>query len=195
MSTTPVPTDQDVAGPVGSKVGWIFLSISRIAIGFYFLWAFVDKAFGLGFSTCRTTAEDGSFSIDVMCDSAWFQGSRITEGYLVYGGNPQSPFNDFYVNLGGQAWTDWPFMLGLLGVGLALMLGIGSRIGAISATAMLLMMWTTQIPLSTNPFLDDHIIMIVAVWAAVLLEVRYQAIGIGSWWKRLDIVQKNRWLI
>ncbi|WP_297081413.1 hypothetical protein [uncultured Demequina sp.] len=185
-----------VEGPVGSRAGWVMLSITRIVIGFYFLWAFIDKAFGLGFSTCRNSAEDGSFTVDVFCDSAWFNGfPRITEGYLVFGGNPQSPFNDFYVDLGGQAWTDWPFMIGLLGIGLALMLGIGTRIGAISATLMLLMMYTTQIPLSTNPFLDDHIIMIVAVIAAVLLEARYQAVGFGQAWKRMGVVEKNRWLI
>lgn len=191
----PQHIDEHTAGPVGSRAGWVFLSITRIAIGFYFLWAFLDKLLGLGFSVCRTVAEDATFTIDALCDAAWVNGGRVTEGYLVFGGNPNSPFNDFFVNLGGQAWTDWFFMAGLLGVGISLMLGIGTRIGMISGVAMLVMMYLTQMPVSTNPFLDDHIIMSIAVIAAVLLEVRYQAIGIGSWWKRLDLVQKNRWLI
>ena len=194
MSTTGRTTTA-IEGPVGSRAGWVMLSITRIAIGFYFLWAFLDKLFGLGFSVCRTTAEDGTFTIDAMCDAAWINGGRVTEGYLVYGGNVNSPFHDFFVNLGGQAWTDIPFMVGLLGVGLTLMLGIGTRVGMVSGIAMLGMMYLTQMPTSTNPFLDDHIIMIVAVSAAVLLEVRYQAIGLGSWWKRLDLVQKQRWLV
>jgi len=182
-------------GPVGSRTGWVFLSITRILIGFIFLWAFLDKLFGLGFSTCRTTAEDGSYTIEAMCDSAWLNGSRITEGYLVYGGNPNSPFNDFYVDLGGQAWTDWPFMIGLAGIGLALMLGIGTRIAMVAGVLMLVMMYTTQMLPTTNPVIDDHIVQAAAIIAIVLLEVRYQAIGLGSWWKRLGVVEKNRWLI
>ncbi|WP_062072284.1 hypothetical protein [Demequina sediminicola] len=186
-------TTRELTGPVGSKAGWVMLSITRITIGFYFLWAFLDKMFGLGFSTCRQ--DDGT--IEVMCERAWANGARITEGYL---GSSSGPFADFFANLGTQAWTDWPFMLGLLGIGLALMLGIGTRIGMWSAIAMLAMMWIShswpnQGGNATNPFVDDHIIMIVAIAAAVLLEVRYQAIGLGSWWKRLDIVQKQRWLI
>ncbi|MFV0634984.1 MAG: DoxX family protein [Demequina sp.] len=173
------------------------LSITRITIGFYFFWAFIDKLFGLGFSSCRTTAEDGTYTIEVMCERAWLNGARITEGYL---GSSTGPFADFFKDLGTQAWTDWPFMLGLCGIGLALMLGIGTRIGMWSAIVMLAMMWVShawpgQGGNTTNPFVDDHIIMIVAVAAAVLLEVRYQAVGLGEWWKRLDVVQKQRWLV
>lgn len=193
--TTTESTSGELTGPVGSKTGWVFLSITRIAIGWVFLWAFLDKLFGLGFSTCRTTAEDGSFTIEAMCDSAWLSGARITEGYLVYAGNPNSPFHDFFVDLGGQAWTDWPFMLGLAGVGLALVLGIGTRVGLLAGSAMLFMMYLTQMLPSTNPFLDEHIVYIIALLAVVPLEVRYQAIGLGTWWKKLGVVQKNRWLI
>ncbi|WP_084130074.1 DoxX family membrane protein [Demequina sp. NBRC 110055] len=193
MSATPVPTDAAAPGPVGSRAGWIFLSITRIVIGFYFFWAFIDKLFGLGFSTCRQ--EDGS--VEVMCDRAWLSGARITEGYL---GSSSGPFADFFADLGTQAWTDWPFMIGLCGIGLALMLGIGTRVGMVSAVIMLAMMWISHSwpgegGNTTNPFVDDHIIMIVAIIAAVLLEVRYQAVGLGEWWKRLDVVQQQRWLI
>ncbi|WP_084102175.1 DoxX family protein [Demequina sp. NBRC 110051] len=193
MSTAPVPTDAAAPGPVGSRTGWIFLSITRIVIGFYFFWAFIDKLFGLGFSTCRQ--EDGS--VEVMCDRAWLSGARITEGYL---GSSSGPFADFFADLGTQAWTDWPFMIGLCGIGLALMLGIGTRVGMVSAILMLAMMWISHSwpgegGNTTNPFVDDHIIMIVAITAAVLLEVRYQAIGLGEWWKRLDVVQQQRWLV
>ncbi|WP_061962428.1 hypothetical protein [Demequina flava] len=191
--TTSENSEGQMTGPVGSKAGWVMLSITRITIGFYFLWAFLDKMFGLGFSTCRM--EDGS--IEVMCERAWANGARITEGYL---GSSSGPFADFFANLGTQAWTDWPFMLGLLGIGLALMLGIGTRVGMWSAIAMLAMMWIShswpnQGGNTTNPFVDDHIVMIVAIAAAVLLEVRYQAIGFGEKWKRIDVVQKQRWLI
>ncbi|WP_062517318.1 hypothetical protein [Demequina gelatinilytica] len=167
--------------------------MTRIALGFYFLWAFLDKLLGLGFSTCRTTAEDGSFTIDAMCDSAWVNGGHVTEGYLVYAGNVNSPFHDFFVDLGGQRWTDWPFMLGLLGVGLALMLGIGTKVAAWAGGLMLLFMYMTQMPVSTNPVLDEHLIYILTIFAVVWVELEHQTIGLGRWWRGL--VGSNTWLV
>ncbi len=180
---------------VGSPFGWTMLSITRIALGFYFLWAFIDKLFGLGFQTCRTVADDASVTIDAFCDSAWINGGHITEGYLVYGGNVNSPFNEFFVNLGAERWTDWPFMLGLLGVGLALMLGIGTRVGAIAGSLMLVFMYMTQMPVSTNPFLDEHLIYALAMIAIVWVELGHQSIGLGKWWRSLEIVKKQGWLV
>jgi len=185
----------DVAPVASSKLGWVMLSVTRIALGFVFLWAFLDKLIGLGFSTCRTVADDASFTIDAMCEKAWLSGGHVTEGYLVYGGNPNSPFHDFFVNLGDDRWTDWPFMLGLLGVGVALMLGIGTKIGAWAGSAMLLFMYMTQMFPSTNPILDEHIIYILAIVAIVSLELTRQKVGLGGWWRKLPIVQKNQWLV
>ncbi|MGC4174983.1 DoxX family protein [Demequina sp.] len=186
MSTEPTTTAEPAAKTPSDYrgAGWIFLSLLRIAIGFIFLWAFFDKLFGLGYSTCRTTNDDGTFSIDAMCDSAWVNGGHVTEGYLVYGGNVNSPFHDFFVDLGGQRWTDWPFMLGLLGVGFALMFGVGTKVAMWAGSLMLLFMYLTQMWPSTNPFLDEHWIEALGIIAAVLLELRYrQAIGLGEWWK------------
>lgn len=188
-------TTGDTAVATGSKFGWVMLSVTRIALGFVFLWAFLDKLLGLGFSTCRSVAENGSISIDAFCDKAWVNGGHVTEGYLVYGGNPNSPFHDFFVDLGGQRWTDWIFMLGLLGVGLALMLGIGTKVASFAGAAMLLFMYMTQMWPSTNPFLDDHIVYALAGFGIVFVELKYQAIGLGRWWRKLPIVTKNGWLV
>ena len=175
-----------------SRLGWRFLSLTRIAIGFVFLWAFFDKLLALGFSTGKD-GETGA--VDYFGPKAWISGGHVTEGYLVYGGNPDSPFHDFFVGLGDDRWTDIPFMLGLLGIGLALMLGIGTKVGAWAATAMLLFMYMTQMLPSTNPILDDHIVYALAVIGIVYVELRGQAFGLGSWWRKLPIVQKNGWLV
>ncbi len=194
MATTEVaPTEASVFA--GSSLGWKFLSITRIALGFVFLWAFIDKLLGLGFSTCRTVAENGSISIDAFCEKAWINGGHVTEGYLVYGGNPNSPFNEFFVNLGAQRWTDWIFMIGLLGIGLALMLGIGTKVAAWSGAAMLLFMYATQMWPATNLFLDDHIVYALAGIGIVYVELQRQDIGLGKVWRKLPIVQKNTWLV
>jgi thiosulfate dehydrogenase [quinone] large subunit len=70
---------------------------------FCILWAFVDKTFGLGFAT--------------LAERAWVNGGSPTSGFLKMGVNPDSPFKDVFTSLAGQAWVDWAFMLGLLGVG------------------------------------------------------------------------------
>lgn len=185
MTDAPAPAAMT---PTGHRFGWVFLSLTRIAIGFTFLWAFFDKLFGLGFSTCRTPTDDGSWgSVEYMCDKAWANGARITEGYL---GSSTGPFADFFQDLGKQAWTDWPFMLGLLGIGFALCFGVGTRIVQWVGPAMLMMMyvshyWPGQGANTTNPFVEEHLIESLAIIAIVSLELHYrQAIGFGEWWKR-----------
>ncbi|WP_061965208.1 DoxX family membrane protein [Demequina aurantiaca] len=185
----------EVAAPIKGRAGWVLLSVTRILIGFTFLWAFLDKTFGLGFSTCRDR-ESGAITLN--CDASWINGGRITEGYL---GSSSGPLKDFFVSLGSQPWTDWAFMIGLAGVGLALILGIGTRIAAVGGAALLAMMyvshaWPGQGGNTTNPFVDDHMINAVAIFAIVILEIHFvQKIGLGEKWKKLEIVKKNRWLI
>ena len=178
----------------GSKLGFRFLSLTRIAIGFIFLWAFLDKLIGLGFSTCRDKETN---VVDVLCEKAWLSGGAITKGYL---GSSTGPLDDLFISLGDQRWTDWFFMLGLLGVGLALILGIGTKIGAWAGTALLIMMyvshaWPGTGGNATNPFLDDHIIYSLAAIGIVYVELQRQSIGLGNWWRSLGVVQKNPWLI
>ena len=70
----------------------------------------------------------------------------------------RGPFGDFFYSLAGDAWVDWLFMLGLLGIGVALILGIGMRIAAAPALVLLVLMWIAVLPLVNNPFMDDHLI-------------------------------------
>jgi thiosulfate dehydrogenase [quinone] large subunit len=193
MATTTDTKDTTVAS--GSKLGWGALSVTRILVGFIFLWAFIDKLIGLGFTTCRSK-EEGSTAIDVMCDSAWLSGGKITKGYL---GSSSGPLEDVFVSLGDQRWTDWIFMIGLLGIGLALMLGIGTKIASWCGVAMLAMMYVSHAwpgaVVGTNPVVDYHVIYAVAGVATVYVELQRQSIGLGNWWRKLPIVQKNQWLV
>ena len=202
MTTESTTTEPAATALTGHRVGWVFLSLTRIAIGFIFLWSFLDKLLGLGRSTCSVKDEAGWITgVDVMCSpdpvtgagGAWINGSHVTEGYLVYGGNPYSPFHEFFVDLGAQRWTDWIFMAGLLGLGLALMLGIGTKIAMITGPLMLVFMYMTQMWPQTNPFLDDHLIQALAIVGIVLVELGHQAIGLGKPWRKL--VGKNTWLV
>lgn len=81
----------------------------------------LDKLFGLG----RATPAEG----------AWVNGGSPTAGFL--GNAPTGPFASSFNSIAGAAWADWLFRAALLGVGTALILGIGVRIAAISGGLLL----------------------------------------------------------
>jgi len=96
--------------------------------------------------------------------------------------------------IAGQAWADWLFMAGLLGIGLALILGIGMRVAAVSGVVLVFFMYLASFPLETNPILDDHVLEAFAI-ATVALFGAGDVYGLGLKWKALPIVQRNHWLI
>lgn len=158
--------------------------ITRIGLGFIFLWAFLDKLFGLGFATCRDAASD---TVNVLCERAWLEGGSPTSGFLQHG--TSGPLADIYQNLAGNVFIDWLFMLGLLGIGLALILGIGMRIAVVSGVLMMLMMYTAALPPANNPIIDDHIIYAL-VLVGLLRVNSSQQLGLGSTWSKTDLVKK-----
>lgn len=149
----------------------------RVVIGFYFLWAFVDKTFGLGYSTPE--------------ENAWVDGGSPTTGYL---SNVDGPFADYFNDIAGQQWADWLFMIGLLAIGVALFLGIGVRIAAFFGVVLLVFMYLASLPLTSNPGIDDHIVMALAVALLGLIGAG-SVWGLGKAWRRSSFVSTNRWLI
>ncbi len=159
-------------------------ALSRISLGFIFLWAFFDKLIGLGFSTCRDAATG---TVEIMCSSAWLEGGSPTTGFLKFG--TSGPLVDFYQSLAGNPAVDWLFMIGLLGIGVGLILGIGMRLATISGVAMMLMMYSAALPSSNNPVIDDHIIYSLLLIG--LLKVNStQVLGFGSKWAKTNLVKK-----
>ncbi|MDZ7744928.1 MAG: hypothetical protein U5K77_04210 [Candidatus Saccharibacteria bacterium] len=163
---------------------FVSLGIARISVGLVFLWAFLDKLIGLGFSTCRDAATNG---INVMCDSAALQGGSSTTGFLKFG--TQGPFADFYAGLAGNGFIDLLFMTGLLGIGVALTFGIATKLGTISGAVMLMMMWTAVLPPEHHPVLDDHVVYSVLL-AAIYFGDNNQRLGFGKQWKKTALVKK-----
>jgi thiosulfate dehydrogenase (quinone) large subunit len=160
------------------------LAAVRIAFGFTFLWAFVDKVFALGFHTGY--GQDGK--LDRFGDAAWINGGSPTEGFLKFGAD--GPFKGFFNSIGGTAFADWGFMLGLLGIGLALTLGIGMRFAAVAGGVMYLLMWAVVLPPENNPIIDDHILGGLTVIALGLLNAG-DTWGFGRQWAKLPLVAKN----
>jgi thiosulfate dehydrogenase [quinone] large subunit len=158
--------------------------VTRISLGLIFLWAFVDKLMGLGFTTCRSAETD---AVATMCDAAWLQGGSPTTGFLKFA--TKGPFDSFFQNLAGNAFVDVLFMAGLLGIGLALILGVGMRIATVSGVLLLVMMYLAAIPPEHHPLLDDHIIYAL-VLIGLLRVNRDQQFGYGQRWRNSRLVQR-----
>ena len=84
-------------------------------------------------------------------------------------------------------------MLGLLGIGLAMVLGIGTRLAALAGVVMLGFMYAAVAPWvwgSLNPVVNEHL-----VYALVLILVPLTNAGDtwvwGTWWKGLGLVKET----
>lgn len=154
------------------------MAIARLGLGWTFLWAFLDKTFGLGFAT--TT------------ENAWVNGGSPTYGFLNFGTEGKT-FHDFFAGLSGPV-ADWTFMLGLLGIGVALTLGIGMRVAAVSGTVLMLSMWLASLPLENNPVFDDHIAYAIVLVALAVFGAG-RTWGLGRAWEKRPLVQRNRYLV
>ncbi|MFE2422979.1 hypothetical protein [Streptomyces hokutonensis] len=160
----------------------------RLLTGFVFLWAFLDKTFGFGYATPS--------------GKGWVDGGSPTKGFLsgVAAGPMESTFHDW----AGAGWADWLFMLGLLGIGVALVSGVALRLAAVAGTAMMALMWIAEWPparhlsdgslsMSTNPFADYHLIYAVVIIALAAAGAG-ATWGLGRVWAKLPVVRDHNWL-
>lgn len=164
-----------------TKADYIW-GVARITLGFYFLWAFFDKLLGLGFSTCRDRVSD---VVAVGCEQAWLFGGSPTSGYL---GSIDGTFSGLFQGMAGSPFADWLFMIGLLGIGSALVLGIGMRVATYTGSLLLFFMYLSALPLSTNPIIDSHIIYII-ILIGLLAVNDQQKLGFGRLWAQQTLVK------
>jgi thiosulfate dehydrogenase (quinone) large subunit len=148
----------------------------RLALGWVFLWAFLDKMFGWGFATPAA--------------KAWVNGGNPTKGFL---GSAEGPFSGFYHSIAGTGLANVLFMGALLAIGVALMLGIGMRLAAAGGAVLLVMMWTAVLPPENNPFMDDHLIYAAVLVVLALLGAGH-TLGLGRRWAAIPLVQRSAWL-
>jgi thiosulfate dehydrogenase [quinone] large subunit len=161
---------------------------ARIVLGFVFLWAFFDKAFGWGYATPSA--------------GAWTSGGSPTKGFL--GNVAAGPLESTFHSLAGDTWVNWLFMLGLLGIGVALTSGIALRLSAAAGTVMMALMWAAEWPparhlsdgapsMSSNPLVDYHV-MYALIMIVLAVAAAGRTWGLGKAWQELPLVSKNRWL-
>ncbi len=149
-----------------------FLAILRISMGWIFLWPFLDKLLGLGFATKAA--------------NAWASGGSPTSGFLKFA--TSGPLKTTFESLSGAVWVDWLFMIGLLFLGAALILGVGLRIASYTGSLLLFLMWLALLPTKNNPFLDDHIIYILVLWVLSYSDAG-NFWGLGNWWGKTTLVK------
>ncbi|WP_329241585.1 DoxX family membrane protein [Streptomyces sp. NBC_01478] len=183
--TAQAATDTTTAAT--SARAYAFASL-RLLTGFVFLWAFLDKTFGFGYATPS--------------GKGWIDGGSPTKGFLssVAAGPMESTFHDW----AGAGWANWLFMLGLLGIGVALVSGVALRLAAVAGTAMMALMWIAEWPpakhlsdgtlsMSPNPFVDYHLIYAVVI-VALAAAGAGATWGLGKVWAKLPIVRDHNWL-
>jgi len=150
-----------------------WLATLRIGLGWVFFWPFLDKTFGLGFATSPS--------------NAWIRGGSPTNGFLSFA--TRGPLADLFQAIAGHPLVDALFMIGLLAIGLALMLGIGMRLAVYGGSLMLFLMWLAVLPPENNPVLDDHIVYILALFSC-LAGSAGRTWGLGDWWVQTEIVRR-----
>ena len=156
-------------------LGYVWAA-TRLGLGWIFLWAFLDKMFGLGHETPSA--------------SSWIHGGSPTEGFL---SGSVGPFSSIYHSLAGAGLIDALFMVGLATIGALLILGIGMRFACGAGALMVVLMWSAALPPENNLFLDDHIIYAL-VLVGLALAGAGNTLGLGRWWTKTSLVQRFPWL-
>lgn len=152
---------------------YLFL-VFRILFGFIFFWAFLDKTFGFGYSTAA--------------DKAWMRGVSPTYGFLA---NTKGVFASWFQTIAGNPLVDILFMAALLGVAVALLLGVFVRLGSYAGAFLMMLMWLAVIPLKTNPFVDDHIVYgLLLIAYAGAQQIPY---SFSTRWRQCALVKKYPW--
>lgn len=181
--------DVVIGGAIVTSTAAKALAVLRIATGLVFLWAFLDKTFGLHYATPSARA--------------WINGGSPTKGFL--SSVEVGPLDSTFHSMAGDSWVNWLFMLGLLGIGIGLIAGVALRIAALTGALMMAMMWLAEFPLaqhtnagepsgSSNPLMDSHLIYAIVM---VVLAATYagNTWGLGKLWARLPFVNQHRWAL
>jgi thiosulfate dehydrogenase (quinone) large subunit len=185
----------EAGGRQGRGLGIVW-GVLRLLMGWTFLWAFLDKAFGLGFATGRDAE---TMAITFNGPDAWINGGSPTAGVLGFA--LKGPFKGFYQSVTGfqmgaagptsAAWVDWIFMLSMLAIGLALLLGIGVKLASIGGAIWMVMFFTaTAISPEHNPFVDEHVVEFVVLIGLYLANAG-RHLGFGRWWEGTSLVRKH----
>ncbi len=151
-------------------------AITRLSMGWIFLWPFMDKMFGLGHETPSA--------------KAWINGGNPTKGFL---SGSIGPFSGIYQDIAGNSLINVLFMVGLLAIAVGLLLGIAMWPACIAGATLVTLMWSASLPPANDVFMDDHIIYALLLVGLAAVGAG-KTFGFGTLWAGTGLVQRYRWL-
>ena len=151
-------------------------AVARLSMGWVLLWPFLDKLFGLGHETPS--------------GNAWINGGNPTKGFL---SGAVGPFAGIYHDIAGAGWVNVLFMAGLIGIAVALLLGVAMWPACVAGATMVVLMWSASLPPQDDVFLDNHIIYAILLIGLAAVGAG-NTLGLGRRWARTSLVQRHRWL-
>lgn len=151
------------------------IGLTRITLGWVLVWSFMDQLWGLGYNTEP--------------ENSWLEGVSPTAGFLTNTVTEASPLYNTYQDMIGEVWVDWVFMLGLAGIGLALILGICNRLAGLAGAVLMISIYLAIYPPVHNPLVTEHLI-----YALIMLYVAVSPagewLGLRRWWSETALVSR-----
>jgi thiosulfate dehydrogenase [quinone] large subunit len=146
------------------------LFFGRIALGFVFLWSAVQKVI------------------------TQLGGGMATKGFLSGASVAGSPFAGFFNGLAGNWAVEYLVVYGELLIGISLLLGLATRIGAVSGALQMALftiaMWPIADTPTANPIIDVRTFYL-AVFVMMFFLTPGRFAGIDGWIEKTRFVQRH----
>ncbi len=155
--------DKIFGGSLKSGKGWSLFGM-RLAIGFMFLWGGIEKI----------QTELG--------------GKMATSGFLKFA--VSGPFQVFFNSLAGNPVVDALVVYGELLIGVSIMLGIFTRVGAISGILINFMFFISQLPVQNNPIVNEYVVYMF-VFLGMLFLVPGRFLGLDGLLQNSGFVERR----
>jgi thiosulfate dehydrogenase [quinone] large subunit len=172
------------------RAGAITAAILRIGIGLIYLWGFISAGFGVHYTNQVVDNNAPApqevqyhWDFEVNTDDGWITSGfshSPTEGYV--DNNTHGPLAFIPQNL-PVGLDDFGWMFAIGGLGIALTLGICSRIAGWGGFLLNIMIWFATFPPSTNPIFDAEHFMFAFILLLLMWLHASNYWGIGRWWR------------
>ena len=154
-----------------SGAAWTTFAL-RLGLGFLFLWGGYEK---------MATKWGGLFWPGTTKTMA-------TAGFL--GHAVSGPFATLFNGLSGNPAIEYLVVYGELAIGISLMFGLFSRIGAISGVLMNLLFYLAQLPVQNNPVVNEYVVYML-VFALFIFVPVGRFLGVDGILQNLGAVERR----
>jgi thiosulfate dehydrogenase (quinone) large subunit len=159
-------------------------AVLRITLGLLYLWAFVSQGFGLLYANNDgKTPTSYGWHFSYNSSAGWISSGFKHSPTAAYIGGTHGPLA-FIVQKLPTGLDDFGWMFALIGLGIALTLGIFMRIAGWGGFALNILIWFSGFPPSNNPVIDGtHTVYAVLLLLLMFLHAGHRW-GFGDWWSR-----------